>query len=118
MLYDPSRVEALKSVRSITEEGRKLIKEHYNSDYRVRTVSVRLLELHALYADLLSDALIEKAQGNDEKANELKEKLRIEIGKYELQFERWYDHALYCYALGRMFNAKTLKEEANNVESN
>ena len=117
-LYDPSRVASLKTVREITKEGRKLIEEHYNSDYRVRTVSVRLLELHALYADLLSDALIEKALGNDDKADELKEKLRIEVGKYELAFERWYDQSLYCYSLGRMFKARTIKEDSNDIASN
>ena len=118
VLYDPSRVEALKSVREITKEGRALIAEHYNSDYRLRTVSVRLLEFHALYADLLSDALIEKAKGNDEAAMELKEKLRVEVGKYELQFERWYDQGLYFYAIGRMFKAVTMKEDANDIASN
>ena len=117
VFYDPSRVPALKSVRDITAEGRKLIEEHYNSDYRVRTVSVRLLEFHALYAELLSDALVEKALGNDDKADELKEKMRLTVGKYETMFERWYDQGLYYYAVERMFKARTQKEDANDITS-
>ena len=59
--YSPEQVPSLKTVREITKEGRKLIAEHYNSDFRVRTVSVRLLEFHALYAEMLSDALSDLA---------------------------------------------------------
>ena len=76
------------------KEGRELINEHYNSDYRVRTVSVRLLEFHALYSELFADALIEKALGHDEAAMALKEKMKAEVGKYEAYFERYYDHGL------------------------
>ena len=44
--------------------------------------------------------------------------MRLEVGKYELQFERWYDQGLYFYAIGRMFKAVTLKEDANDIASN
>ncbi|MBE6644576.1 MAG: DUF4838 domain-containing protein [Ruminococcaceae bacterium] len=117
ILYDPSRVEKLQSVRKITEEGRKLIAEHYNSDFRVRTVSVRLLELHALYAELFADALIEKAKGNDDAADVLFEKMRDEVGKHELAFERWYDQCMFFYALGRMFKARTVLSDQEQIET-
>ena len=100
-------------MHDITNEGRELIKEYYNSDYRVRTVSVRLLELHALYADLFADALIEKAQGHDDAADALVEKMKTEVGKYELAFERWFDHGLLCYTLGRIFKGRTVIGEAD-----
>jgi hypothetical protein len=115
--YDPSRVESLKKVREITEEGRKLIKEYYNSDYRIRTVSVRILEFHAMYADLFADALIEKAQGHDDEADAIKEKLLAEAGKFELAFERMYDQGLYDYSLGRIFAARTVLSDQENITS-
>jgi hypothetical protein len=70
VLYAPERVKMLDEVAKIVEEGRKLIAEHYNSEYRVRTVSVRLLELHALYSELFANALKEKALGHDDAADE------------------------------------------------
>ena len=108
-LYAPSHVPSLKSVREIVKEGRKLIAEHYNSDYRVRTVSVRLLEFHALYSELLSDALVEKAVGNDEAAAELIRKMREECGKLEVNFERWYDQYMAFYCLNGIERNPTKK---------
>ena len=116
VLYDPEAVSRLKTIREITKEGRKLISEHYNSDYRVRTVSVRLLEFHALYAELFADVLIEKAQGNDEKADELYKIFREEVGKREVEFDRWYDQGLYFYALERMFiKARTIRPDQEEI---
>ena len=106
-LYAPNQVPSLKTVREITKEGRELIAEHYNSDYRVRTVSVRMLEFHALYVELLSDALIAKAVGDDKTAAELLVKMREEVGKQELAFERWYDQYMHFYLLNGIEKNKT-----------
>ena len=108
-LYDPSWVPSLKKVYGIVKEGRKLIEEHYNSEYRVRTVSVRLLEFHALYSEMLADALIEKAVGNDEAAAQLLRKMRDVVGKYELQFERYYDQYMMFYRLNGIEKLPTKK---------
>ena len=113
--YSPEQVPSLKTVREITKEGRKLIAEHYNSDFRVRTVSVRLLEFHALYAEMLSDALVEKAQGNDEAAAELVRKMRAEVGKYELQFERWYDQYMHFYRINAIEKLPTKIGEEDEI---
>ena len=115
--YDPERVERLKGVHKITEEGRALIKEHYNSDVRVRTVSVRLLEFHALYADMFADLLALKAAGKDDEADEFALKFKAEVGKYELPFERWYDHGLYFYAIGRLVKARTKLSDQESIMS-
>ena len=89
--YAPEQLESLKNVFEVLECGRKLIAEHYNSEYRVRTVSVRLLEFHAKYAEYFAKLLIEKCQGNDDAAKEILAEMKSEIGKGELAFERWYD---------------------------
>ena len=106
--YAPERVPALESVKEITKEGRALIESHYNSDYRIRTVSVRLLEFHAKYADMLADMLIMKAVGNDEAAMQRFEEMRDECGKYELQFENYYDHGLIFHYTRVKASAKTV----------
>ena len=92
--YNPDHVPSLETVRGIVAEGRKLILEHYNNPYRIQTVSVRLLELHALFCELLADAMIEKAKGNDDEAMELYEKMKAEMGKFECYFQTCYDHGL------------------------
>ena len=108
--YNPAHAESIAKVREITKEGRALIKECYNSDYRVQTRAVRILEMHADYADLLSDAVREKALGNDERANELYNRFRIEIGKREAEFETCYDHPLIFYSFSPFFASKSNTE--------
>jgi len=105
--YDKNMVRA----REIIGEGEELIRSHYNSDYRVRTVSVRLLELHAKYARLMSDALMAKALCDHDKADELIEKVKAEMGKHELAFERWYDHGLLFATWAKRFNERTPSSE-------
>ena len=108
-LYDPTMVDSLKTVKDIVAEGRRLIEKNYNSDYRVRTVSVRLLELHAKFAEGLAECLIEKVVGNDESAAAIFDKLRDECGKHELTFERWYDHGLVFGYMRGVIASKTEK---------
>ena len=112
-IYNPDQVESLKSVFGILEEGRRLISEHYNSDYRVRTVSVRLLEFHAQYVEMLTDILILKAVGKDDEAKKRFAVMAEECGKRELEFERWYDHGLAFYSLERKVSQKTVMSPAD-----
>ena len=115
--YAPEHLESLKSVLDIVKEGRKLIEEHYNSLYRVRTVSVRLLEFHAMYSEMFADALIEKCVGNDDESVKIMENMMAECGKYELAFERWYDHCLFFNYIQNGFVSKTQKPTEESVES-
>ena len=109
--YNPEKLDDLKYVKEVVAEGRKLIAEHYNSDYRVRTVSVRLLEFHADYAEMFADALISKCVGDDALALEKYERMRAECGRRELEFERWYDHAAAFTHFDKWFRAETKKGE-------
>ena len=115
--YNPEKLSDLKSVADVVKEGRALIEAHYNSDYRVRTVSVRLLEFHADYAEKMAEVLIEKCVGNDEAASEKFERLKAECGKREVEFERWYDHSSWFNHNTKWINASTQKgEEFRNFD--
>ena len=116
--YAPERVEKLKEAYAILDEGKKLIEAHYNSDVRVRTVAVRLLEFHNDYTRMLVDALVEKAAGNDDEARKLAELLRAESGKREIEFERWYDHCLFFSYLMRGFEGKSTYSQNESIASN
>ncbi|MBO5316169.1 MAG: DUF4838 domain-containing protein [Clostridia bacterium] len=99
--YAPEMREQILSLKDVTKAGRELIKAHYNSDMRVQTFSVRLLEMHADFCDMLSDALAEKCVGNDKEALDCYEKFRVEMGRRECEFALVYDHLLY---MGALFN--------------
>jgi hypothetical protein len=68
---------------------------------RVQTYSVRLLEMHADFVDMLGDALVEKRVVNDDVAMECYEKVRIEMEKQEAEFGLIYDHFLL---MGSLYN--------------
>ena len=72
-------------------------------------------EFHALYAEMLSDALIAKAVGDDENAAKLLVKMREEVGKYELAFERWYDQYMQFYLLNGIERNKTKYDEEDEI---
>jgi hypothetical protein len=115
--YNPDKLSDLNSVADVIAEGRKLIAENYNSDYRVRTVSVRLLEFHADYVEMLTEVLKEKCVGNDAAAIEKYERMKAECGKREIEFERWYDHSSYFGHNTKWVNADTKKgEEFRNFD--
>ena len=76
-------------------EMREFVKANYTSPVRVETVSVRLLEAHLEFCELLCDALMEKCVGNNDEANELYRKFRVEFGKREVAIERYYDQWLW-----------------------
>ena len=106
--YNPEKVADFKRVPEITAKGLELIKEHYNSDYRLRTISVRLLEYHAEFANLLAEAMIPKCQGDDDGAKEKFDVLVDRMGVHEQTIEMYYDHCLAVNALKAMiFNQVT-----------
>ena len=96
-------------MKDILEEGKALIQEHYNNPQRVQTVSVRILEKHALYAELLADAFIAKAAGKDAEAKEKFEYMVKRFGEEEFYVERFYDHRNSTYAYQSIINRKREK---------
>ena len=64
---------------------------------RVQTVAVRLLEVHSKYIPLIADCFIKKSLGEDEEAEALFKVAAEEMGKYDMEFEAFYDHALIFY---------------------
>ena len=70
-LYSPKMAENLKKIERITEDAKALIAANYNSDYRIRTVSVRVLEYYNEYARRIGEIAREKALGNNDEAKKL-----------------------------------------------
>ena len=102
-LYNPEHVKNLEKVKEICAVARETVKSIYKVDYRTRMVSKKLLEYHLMYAELLADAYIPKAQGNDDLAFKKYEHLIDEMGKIEHSIEKYYDHHLLTTALAVVF---------------
>ena len=94
-IVSEENVKLLSGVKDIVAEGRKLIKDHYNSDKRLETVSVRLLEKHAEYCEGLAEVLIERAKGNLDRAMEMYDEFRVGFGKHEVEIQHYFDQVIY-----------------------
>jgi hypothetical protein len=99
MIVNEENTRIYDRVKSVVESGRQLIKSHYNSDVRVRTLAVRLLEKHSEYCERLAEAVSERANGRVDDALALLDKLRIDFGRYEPEIEEYFDHNLYFRAM-------------------
>jgi len=115
--YNPDRGEALLSAKDIINKGRKLVSDHFNSDFRVRTVSARLLGEHADYAEMLCEAVSAKARGLDDEADKLFAKLKEEFGKREVYIEPYYDQGLVGYSLEAIFSRRTNLEPVLELDN-
>jgi hypothetical protein len=102
--YNTDAIPGIKKVPSITEKYRPFVKEHLNMPYRAQTVAFRILDKYLDYCDGISEALALKADEKDLEAQSLFKEFMSEFGKYELQFERYYDQQMCYSALSRIFN--------------
>ncbi len=108
--YNPEVAKQMNGIESVLTEGESVCRAHYNSDYRVQTVSVRLLEFHIEYCRLLANALIKKACGDDVGASEAQNVLRRETGKREVEFQPYFDHTLIMYSFSNLFATRSKGE--------
>ena len=92
--YAPSAVSRLQQIFELAARERSVAKAHLNMPYRPQTVSWRLLLRHTEYIEHWAKVMIEKAQGNDYRAVELAKEFSDSFSAYELEIERYYDHAL------------------------
>jgi len=109
--YNPTLVSRFEAVRDVVAKGKALIQAHYSMPYRVQTVSVRLLDFHARYCELLAEALKLKCRGLDDAADEQLDVMKRECGKGEVYFQTCYDHALAFYAFNIVFSKRSTRNE-------
>ena len=110
VFYNPDFANGLSELESVLSDGEKLIRENYNSDVRVNTVSVRILEYFVTYLRLLKEPLRLKALARDEEALELFEEFCAEFGKREIEIDPYYDHGTAMMAIRSIFLNKRSKE--------
>lgn len=101
---DVARLDQLEATLAI---GKELIESHYNSDRRVSTVSVRLLERHLDYVKQFTAAIREKFLGNNDRALELFEQFEKNFGAHEVFMQPYYDQVMAFSALSMLFQIKS-----------
>ena len=78
-------------------------------------MSLRLLEYHLEYAELLAEAYIPKAEGKDKEAFEKYKTLVDTMAKHEVTIEKYYDHCLMANALAVVFKDTVTHNEYMDV---
>lgn len=116
LLYNPEHVENLKKVSGICKKAKDVVQSLYKADYRVRTVSLRLLEYHLEYVELLAQAYMPKAMGKDDEAYAKYQQLVDTMAKHEIAIEKYYDHCLMANALAVVFKNMVTHNEYMDVE--
>ena len=96
----------LDKLEGVLSVGEELVASHYNSEIRVQTVSVRLIEWHIKYLRGIAVALREKILGNDDEALRLFEEFQFEYGKNEVYIQPYFDHLLNFSGLSHLFKIK------------
>ena len=112
-IVSEENVKLLSGVKDVVKEGRELIREYYNSDVRLRTVSVRLLEKHAEYCEGIAEVLIERAKGNLECAMEMFEEFRVRFGKNEIEIQDFYDQIIYFTPMKKLVGKSDKEMQIN-----
>ena len=118
LTFDQGYLEKLENLPSVLACGKKLIEEHYNSDMRVQTVSVRLLEKHIKYVTFYAEAIRKKAAGDDAAALEAIQRTQEAMGEEEIYIRTYYDFTLNFSGLGHYFNLNSnlfITDDATNA---
>ena len=89
--YDPDRAEKLLKTRALTPTGTALAASRSASSVRPQVVSAKLLAYHAEYCNLLSDALIHKARGEEAESLAAMDKVRAYMSQAEPYTEPYFD---------------------------
>ena len=104
----PDFPERISKALAVKDELISVIRDNYNSDIRLRTVSIRILEAYCTYLDKLLAVFDNLSRGNVEATNEAMAEFDLTAGKIELEFEGIYDHGqasgIIEWRILRLFN--------------
>lgn len=103
--HNPAMVESFQKVFEICKKERELADAHSVMPTRPQTVSWRMLDFHAEFCEEFAKFFIEICQANVQEGIKIMETFCPQLGKREMEFERYYDHCLACRSLERLLRA-------------
>ena len=110
----PEMKPRIDSLSGLCDELDALVKANYNSPLRARTVSIRILERYIRFVRNLATALSYKCMGDNDKAVEEYDKLRVALGADECEFEL-YDDFLQRSGFTKYMMLYNVPEAINNA---
>jgi hypothetical protein len=114
--YNPEHASSLDKVKAICREARNTLDSFTGIEYRLHSVSLKLLKYHLDYIEMLAEAYAYKALGDDTAAREKYDGLVDTMAKAELDIQQYYDHGLCCKALATVFIKTVTHNEYMDVE--
>lgn len=94
--YNPEVAAKMENeLPEVLKYGRTLVKEYYNGDTRVRTVSIRLLEHYLELMEWLGKVIAKKAGGDDAGAKAIYKEFEDIFGKKECEIERYFNQCFF-----------------------
>ena len=104
----PDAKERMERARRATEELKLLVQENYNSDIRLRTKAIRVLEYYCSYLEKLIDVLDNLSRGDKSATEAAMAEFKRNGGAIEAYIEDYYDHGqaseMLEYRILRLFN--------------
>ena len=101
-----AKVFEIEGLDKVFEELSDFVDSHFNSEYRVRTVAVRLLWHFERLMRYITPVFALLAEGKYDEAKEAFDLCRYEMGGYECEIERYFDHFQFFNSLSRIFAAR------------
>ena len=101
--YNPDYMNNLDEIERLVANVEGLIRDHYNSEYRIRTVSVRLIEKHAELCRLFCD-LLRKTRNGEVTADDALDCFCNVFGRHESEIELYFDHCSFANFLKRVLD--------------
>ncbi len=96
LFYNPTLADRVeKELPGLIEQGKSLVREHYDNEVRVHTVSVRLFDHFLDFLSGYGRIIAKKARALDNEAAEMYKEFRTSFGKRECEIERYFNHTLW-----------------------
>lgn len=108
--FSPQKAREIEELDCVLSELSDFVSRHFNSEYRVRTVASRLLWHFERLMRLICPVFSLLAEGLLADAKEAFELCRSEMGEYECEIERYFDHFQFFNSLSRIFSVATKKQ--------
>ena len=114
--YNPELAQKIEEkLPCILAEGREIIKNYYNDEVRIRTVSARLLEHYLDLAEWLGRLIARKCVGDDKGARKVYAEFEEYFGKKECEIERYFNQCFFFNYIDNMVFGDTCKITANDL---
>ena len=113
--YSEKIAESLKSIPEICRVGEELIKAHYNSDVRIRTVSVRILEYYNEFMLKFGEIATAKAKGENDEAQRLYDGFIARYASFEAYLKYYVDMHQTVRALDQLIVCKSTSDTDGDV---